>query len=254
MSERVLITGGSEGIGYAFARCYGRQGAELYLCARREEKLHQAAEQLQKDYACQVHIIPGDLSVMTSVQALHHYFEDKVPDVVINNAGIGYTGRALDRTMAEDDQLVDLNVKALMNLTRMFARDMVGKGKGLIINIASTGAYQPGPYIAAYYASKAFVLSYSEGLNEELKGTGVHICTVCPGPVDTAFYEKSGGKRPPLYMKPEAVAAYALKHTDKDVVIPGFTNRLARYLPVRMKLRAVGWMKAAGQSDHTEHR
>jgi short-subunit dehydrogenase len=254
MPETVLITGGSEGIGYAFARCYGERQAVLYLCARREEKLKEAQKRLIGEFGCEVHIIPGDLSRPESVYALHHAFAGKTPDVVINNAGMGYTGKALDSDLKQDHQMIDLNIRALTDLTKLFARDMVKRGKGLIINLSSTGAFQPGPYIAEYYASKAFVLSYSEALNEELKGTGVHICTVCPGPVDTKFYDKSGGVKPPLALKPDEAAAYVLKHVQDDVVVPGFSNQMARFLPARMKMKAVEKMKKVSLSDHGSSR
>ena len=250
MSEKVLITGGSEGIGYGFARCFAQRKAELYLCARNITKLQQAADALRQEYGCHVEIIPGNLSDQNCVYALYHAFDGNTPDVVVNNAGMGYTGKALDSDMKMDENMIELNVKTVMNLTKFFARDMVQKGKGLIINVASTGAFQPGPYIAEYYASKAFVLSYSEALNEELKGTGVHICTVCPGPVNTGFYQKSGGKMPPLHMEPMDVARYTLKHVQEAVVVPGISNKIARILPSGMKMRTVGKMKQASQ--HTD--
>lgn len=254
MNEVVLITGGSEGIGYSFARCFGERKAEIYLCARDVKKLEKAENTLTGEYRCHVHIVPGDLSDQSCVAALHHLFRDRVPDVVINNAGMGYTGKALDSDVEMDQKMIELNVKAVMNLTKLFAADMVKKGSGTIINVASTGAFQPGPYIAEYYATKAFVLSYSQALNEELKGTGVHICTVCPGPVDTGFYEKSGGKMPPLHLEPMEVARYTLNHINEAVVVPGISNKLARIIPSGMKMRTVRKMKQASIRDSKQER
>lgn len=245
MKKSVLITGGSEGIGYAFACYFAGEGDRVYLCARNEAKLTRAEERLKEEYHSDVDIICGDLSDRECVKSLHHAFKGNTPDIVVNNAGIGYTGRALERTADEDEKLIDLNVTAVVDLSRMFARDMVKRGSGLIINLSSTGAGQPGPYIAAYYASKSFVLSYGRALDEELKGTGVHVCTVCPGPVDTGFYDKYGGRKPAGAMKPEQVVAYTMSHVNKQVVVPGFSNRIAGLVPDTLRMKAVKKMKEA---------
>lgn len=242
--EKVLITGGSEGIGFAFAKEYAKRHCHLYLAARNKERLSNAADHLRKQFSVPVEIIACDLAVDGAAQDLYRQLKSENIDVVINNAGCGYAGSALSIDIDADERMVHLNVISLMTLTKLFASQMAGRKHGTILNVASTGAFQPGPYIASYYASKSFVLSYTRAVKEEMKGSGVHVYCLCPGPVDTAFYQKSGGVRSRFYLSPDACAAYTLDHMkSKTVLIPGHFNRMAMAVPSGMRMKYVAHQK-----------
>ncbi len=235
--KKVLITGGSEGIGFAFAQQYAKQGDTLFLVARDQTKLEHAKQTLQEQYAVPVEIFSVDLSLPQSAENIFASFASQEIDVLINNAGVGRTGEALTIPNDEDEKLIQVNVTSLMVLTKCFAAQMKKRGSGMILNVASTGAFQPGPYQASYYASKAFVLSYTRALKEELKGSGVSVYCLCPGPTDTAFYEKSSGVMSRYHMSAEDCAVYAMEHMHtKTVLIPGWLNRFLFYAPVPWKI------------------
>lgn len=235
--KKVLITGGSEGIGYAFAEEYAKQGAALFLVARDLMKLEQAKNALQGKYHVPVEILSVDLSLPQAAEEVFASFASKEIDVVINNAGVGRTGEALSITNEEDEKLIQVNIISLMILTKCFVGQMQKRGQGILLNVASTGAFQPGPYQASYYASKAFVLNYTRALKEELQGSGVSIYCLCPGPIDTAFYQKSDGVMSRYHMSAENCAVYALKHMHtKMVLVPGWFNRFLFYVPTSWKI------------------
>lgn len=255
--KRVLITGGSEGIGRAIALWYARRGYALILTARDPQHLCETAEEAERAGA-QVRWLSGDLSDEKTVYALHEAAGEI--DVLVNCAGIGRNGAALESPDGTDEKMIALNCTALALLCRLCGRDMAGRGSGLIINIASTGAFQPGPYTACYYATKAFVLSYSRALREELRGSGVHVCCVCPGPVRTAFYSKANGRVPRTAMTAEETAAYALERAEKKaVVVCGLRNRILLLIPSFLRMKAVGWIKrrsekiAQKDQEHVEN-
>lgn len=237
MSKNVLITGGSEGIGYAFAKQFCKEGYSVHIAARHIGKLTDTKSALEKLYPqghVEIHVC--DLSKKEDIDLLLNQIKDIDFDVLVNNAGIGYEKDILNTSDEEDERLTALNITAVMRLSKYFAADFVEKGSGLIVNLASTGAFQPGPHIASYYASKAFVLSYSRALGKELEGTGAAVCCVCPGPVDTAFYKKSGGTMSRFHMTPDQVVSYSLRHMKKAVVVPGLLNRILRIVPVAFKM------------------
>ena len=239
--KTILITGGSEGIGYSFAKAFARKNNRIILCARNKDKLAKAAESL---FPAEVRTISLDLSEKGSPGKLADMCKEEEIDILINNAGIGYTGSSLLQSTENLEKMISLNITAVLLLTRIFAEKMKQKGSGTIINVASTGAFQPGPYIASYYASKAAVLSYTEALHEELKKDNVQIYCLCPGPVATDFYAKSGGKIPALAQNADEVVKYTLSHLHgKCVIIPGFANRLARIVPSSLRMHAVKKMK-----------
>lgn len=238
---RVLITGGSEGIGYAFAQYYASKHAEVILVARREELLKKAVNQLKQKYDCSVSYIVSDLSVKGS--ALDIYRQARNIDVLINNAGFGFQGRSWDIPLDKEENMIMVNCMAIMDLTKLYIKDMILKKKGRIINVCSTGAFQPGPYIAGYYASKSFVLNYTRAVREEVKGYGIHVSALCPGPVDTSFYDKSGGHMSMYHMSAEKVVTYAMKHQNQAVIIPGIGNNLMRIIPVSLRMKQLKVMK-----------
>lgn len=241
MHMRVLITGGSEGIGYAFARYYASKHAEVILVARREELLKKAANQLKQEYECSVSYIVSDLSVRGS--ALNVYRQVRDIDVLINNAGFGFQGKSWDISLDKEEDMIMVNCMAVMDLTRLYIKDMINKRKGRIINLCSTGAFQPGPYIAGYYASKSFVLNYTRAIREEVKDYGIHVSALCPGPVDTAFYDKSGGHMSMYHMSAEQVVRYTIRHQNQAVIIPGIGNKLMRIIPVSLRMKLLKVMK-----------
>jgi len=242
----VLITGGSEGIGFELAKLYAADGFDLILAARDPQKLEQAALRL-KDFPVSVQTIAADLSVLGSAEGLYQEVRNRGlrVSVLVNDAGYGLAGRSWQIPAAEEERLVGVNDIALMSLTKLYLRDMIAQGGGIILNIGSTGAFQPGPYIASYYASKSFVLSYTRAVACEAAGTGVKIHCFCPGPVDTGFYERSGGHKPGRTMSAAAAAKYlyARQHSRRVVILPGFVNHLAMLAPSGMRMHLVAAMK-----------
>ena len=245
--KTVLITGGSEGIGFELAKCYAGDGWTIILAARNQKKLDAA----QKILTAQFHVVAETISIDLSEQGSAQKLYDSVkemgygPDEVINNAGAGYAGTSWEIPVEADERLVSLNDTAVMSLSKLFIKDMIVRKNGLIVNVASTGAFQPGPYIASYYASKAFVVRYSQAMNYEASGTGVRVLAYCPGPVDTGFYQKSNGVRPPFYMSAEKAAAFLYQHRDtkKDILIPGLIGNLSNLLPARARMHLIVMIK-----------
>lgn len=232
----VLITGGSEGIGKEFARYFAQIGYDLILTGRSMPKLSDVKTELENQYAENVQVICEDLSQKGAAGRLYQKLNGRKIDIFINNAGFGCTGKSWEIPVEKEEDMIGVNVMVMMSLCKYIMHDQIQKGKGLVINVASTGAFQPGPYIAGYYASKAFVLRYTQAVHVEAEPYGVQVCALCPGPTDTAFYEKSGGKMSSFHMSPQKVVRYCMKHTDKTVIVPGFTNRLMRIVPVPVRV------------------
>ena len=244
--KTALITGGSEGIGFAMAKWYAKRGYAIILAARNKDKLRQAAYLLRK-YKVPVTAVSVDLAKSKQVHRLVEVCGEA--DVVIASAGSGGTGDALSRDVQEDEKMVMLNCVSVMDLLKLYGRKMEVRGSGTLVTIASTGAFQPGPYIACYYATKAFVLSYTRALSEELKGTGVHVSCICPGPVRTRFYEKYGGQVPFGAQRAEQVAECLSLGEKKPVIISGMMNKLLFVVPATLRMKAVGYMKKGIRRD-----
>ena len=241
----VLITGGSEGIGYELARCYARGGANLVLSARSKDKLTHACRKLEKEFKVHADGVCMDLSVPGSAEQLYQKTKKHEIDVLINNAGFGSAGKAEEIDLQRDEAMIQLNDASMVTLCKLFARDMLAKHAGTIINIGSTGAFQPGPYIAGYYASKAFAVSYSRALACELKHSGIRVLCPCPGPVDTAFYAKSNGIKPKGAVSAADTAAwiYAHRSSNHPVIVQGVINHLAMIVPSGIRMHIVERMK-----------
>ena len=194
MKNTALITGASSGIGKELARIHAAKGGDLILVARRVELLNSLKEELVQKYKVTVQVIQKDLSVLGSSQSVY----DEVTqngwqvDYLFNNAGFGGKGAFLDRDLEADVEMVRLNVMALLKLTHLFGKDMKARGKGKILQTASTAGFLPGPYQNTYFATKAFVVSHTQGLAHELKGSGVTVTALCPGPVETEFAQVAG--------------------------------------------------------------
>lgn len=255
----VVVTGGSDGIGLAIARKFLEKGHSVALVARGAGRLAAAVQTLQGVVQSGRSLLPvlidvtredafAELNRELATNGLHF-------DVLVNNAGIGLGGSFAQQPAEAIDRLVALNVAALTRLTRLALDDMLTRGQGHIINISSLGGYVPGPNQAAYYASKAYVLSLSEALAEELRGSGVRVCVVAPGPVNTSFHESMGADDafyrvvlPALSPERVALAVYRGYRFNLRVAIPGVLNRLIsmslRVLPHPITVPLTGWLLA----------
>jgi len=235
MSSRLaLITGASVGLGEHFATRFARDGYDLVLVARNAARLEAVAERLRL-HKVKVHVMPADLSDPAAPQAL---FEATVSqglevECLVNNAGFGSHGAFLDLDLTHEAEMVEVNCSALLRLTHLFARPMRERKSGKILNIASTAAFQPGPFMATYFATKAFVLSFTEALAYELRGTGVTATCSCPGATDTEFSKRAGNDKTVLFKrsgvaKPEDVVnrAFEAMMSGEVVAVHGFLNWL----------------------------
>lgn len=186
-----LITGASGGIGLEIARILAKQGHALVLVARNAQKLSELAAELRTQHAVQVTVLAADLGSTGAADALVAQLNAHglQIDVLVNNAGFGMFGKHADTALAQEQAMIDLNITALTRLTKLLLPGMLARGKGQIMNVASTASFQPGPYMAVYYATKAYVLSYTEAIAEELRGTGVTVTALCPGPTASGFQD-----------------------------------------------------------------
>jgi short-subunit dehydrogenase len=225
--KTALITGASSGIGVDFSRLLSRDGYELFLVARSEAKLRELAKELGN-----AKVIVADL---VSPDAAQRIFDASgAVDVLINNAGFGLSGPFVEMDLRKELEMIQVNVAALTHLTRLFLPPMLARKSGHILNVASTAAFLPGPLMAVYYATKAYVLSFSEAIADELRGTGVTVTALCPGPTATGFAEAAGMESSRLFklvkpMSSEAVARYGVRamQDGKRVAIPGIANKLS---------------------------
>lgn len=191
MKQTALITGASNGIGLELARIHARQGGNLVLVARSEDKLIALAEELRQQHAVEVAVIAQDLSQPSAAQAIFAETERRgiQVDILINNAGIGGHGRFFERELSKEMQMIQLNIASLTALTHLYLQGMVARRSGKILNISSTASFLPGPLQAVYYASKAYVTSFSQAIAEEVREFGVTVTALCPGAVATGFVQ-----------------------------------------------------------------
>jgi len=228
-----LITGASSGIGAAFARKLAARGRNVLLVARSEDKLITMCNELGRASGVRAHYFALDLLQPEAAAQLFKETQTRelVVDMLVNNAGFGSMDDFLNLDVARELEMIDLNVKSLVELTYRFLKPMRDRKQGTIINVASTAAFQPVPYMATYAATKAFVLSFSEALWEENREYGVHVMALCPGVTDTNFFAASKMDRPPLRTieTPEEVVETALRALArrKPSVVSGWTNWLA---------------------------
>lgn len=234
MKTTVWITGGSEGIGFSYAKHFAKEGCSIGLIARNKEKLQKAKVYLEDHYDVDVQVYVCDLSVKEELQKCITFLNTQTINIFINNAGRGYTGKCEDCSMDTMITINALNITAVQCLSVEVGKKMVERKSGKICNICSTGAFQYGPFIAAYYSSKAAVLSFTRALSKEWKDTGVKVQAVCFGPVKTEFYAKSNGKAPSFAMDPDTAVKIALK-SKKNTVIVGFVNRLCLLVPASLR-------------------
>lgn len=235
-----LITGASEGIGAELARVFAARGHELALVARRGDRLEALAEEIAATGAKKPTTIELDLLAANAVETLAKRLADSGLAVhfLVNNAGFGLIGKAIELDVAEQLAMVDLNVRTLTAMTLRFLPQIVAS-KGGVLNVASLGGFMPGPGFAIYYATKAYVLSFSEAIAEEVKASGVTVSALCPGPVKTGFQARAGfdfsgsmGMMKPAMMPVEEVAkqGYDGLVTGRRVVVPGVVNKVLALL------------------------
>ncbi len=247
MSKTVLITGASAGIGYELSKIFAKNGYNLVLVSRNKQKLEVIAKELENKYGIQAKVIPKDLSKSSASQELY----DNITangidiDVLVNNAGFGTNGKFTDINAHKHMDLIQLNITSLTMLCKLFGTDMVKKRTGRILNVASTAAFQAGPLMSTYYASKAYVLMLSEALYYELSQDGVSVTVLCPGPTHTEFFKRNEMidtklSKSPHIMKAEDVAKAGFDglFRNKKIVIPGLINKLLAFT-VRFTPRSI---------------
>ena len=228
-----LITGASVGIGHELAKVFAERGHDLVLVARDESRLRDVAQECER-LGARSNVLPGDLSVSQMPKVIHERLRaDGVQvDVLVNNAGFGTHGEFAAIDADADLRMLQVNIVALTHLTKLFLRDMIDHRGGKILNVASTAAFQPGPLMATYYASKAYVLSFSEAIAVECRRYGVTVTALCPGPTLTEFQKRAGIETSRLFRKGAmdartvAVAGFNGLMKGRRIVIPGTANRL----------------------------
>jgi short-subunit dehydrogenase len=228
-----LITGASAGIGTALAHVFAANGHELALVARRADRLEALASEIAAQGYKRPAVLPLDLGARDAVKRLGESLAQQglEPEIVVNNAGFGLIGEAASLNVAEQLAMIDLNVRALTELSLAFVGSLERR-RGGILNVASVAGFLPGPGMAVYYATKAYVVSFSQALHQELKAKGVRVTALCPGPVPTEFQARAGMSGPtfsPILLRsPERVArdGYRGMREGRLLVVPGFANRL----------------------------
>jgi len=254
-TQTALITGASGGIGYELAKLFARDHYDLVLVARSSDKLNQIAGELQGQFGVTVKTVALDLAAAPAPKFLFDQMqrEGTAVNLLVNNAGFGAFGEFA--SMPEEEILgqISLNITALTHLTRLFLPPMLARRAGKIMNVASTAAFQPGPLMAVYYATKAYVLSFSEALANELAGSGVVVSCFCPGATDTGFAKRAGTENSRLFKKIGAMSAEAVTRdgyrglmAGRTVVISGMQNWLVaesvRFAPRKMVTAISRWV------------
>jgi len=244
MNKTAVITGASSGIGEAYAAAFAKQGYDLLLIARSQDKLETLATALNNEHGINVTAYPADLTKSEDLLGLTQLLVDKQIAVLVNNAGVATIGAFIKREPQRLEEEILLNINAVVQLTRAVLPGMVLRNTGTVINIASSAAFQPSAFWANYAATKSHVVSFTQALNDEVRGSGVFLQAVCPGPVETGFenYASDGGLDAPkfIFISPETVVRDSLKDLKKkrELSIPAAHHRLVmnagRLLPTRV--------------------
>ncbi len=243
---KAIVTGASGGLGLEFARLLAEDKHDLVLVARSADKLDSIAAQLRAEHAINVDVVPLDLSALNAASQL----VTQVPqcDILINNAGFASNGRfdELDPSRIRDEMMLD--IVTLTELTRAYLPGMRARGTGRIMNIASTAGFLPGPFMAVYYAAKAYVISFSQAIAEEMRGSGVTVTCLCPGATETGFADRANVKGTLLFRLPKAnpgaVArtGYRAMMNGKELAVPGLSNNLVAIASKITPRRVLVWM------------
>jgi len=246
VSKTALITGASGGIGYELSLLFARDGFDCILVARSHDQLNALAARMESEFRVKTLVLPKDLSKASAVDEIYEEVSAaSMPvDVLVNNAGFPVYGLFTQTDLDTELEMLQVNVLALTQLTKLFLRGMIERRYGRILNLASTAAFEPGPLMAVYYASKAYVLSFSEALANELHGTGVTVTALAPGPTRTGFQKRGRLEDSRLVQgnigdaQSVALAGYRGLMAGKTLVIPGFSNKLIPWI-VRVSPRGV---------------
>lgn len=230
---RALITGGSVGIGAALAEVFAEHGHDLILVSRSRDTLEARARAIELKHKVQVTCIPEDLSDSDGPRRLYEAVAARALDVhcLVNNAGVGLYGKFAKTPLDAELKMIQLNVTSVVDLTKRFLPHMIDRGSGRILNVASTAAFAPGPWMSVYYASKAFLLSFSQAIDYELKPNGITVTTLCPGPTESEFKARAGSQRSRLFeafvmdAEPVARVGYDAMMKGKAVAVPGARNK-----------------------------
>jgi short-subunit dehydrogenase len=247
MNDWALITGASSGIGYELAKLFAAGQFKLVLIARNEARLHQVAEELQAKHRIQIRVLAKDLSSTTAPAEIFDALRDTLVSVLVNNAGVGLYGSFARNDLRTQTDMMRVNMTSLVELTHLFLQPMLARGNGRVLNVASIAAFQPGPMVNIYYASKAFVYAFSYALAEELAGTGVTVTALCPGTTRTEFFDRAHMRLtsgwPSMDARRVAASGYRGLMQGRRVVIPGLANKVAsafaKRAPVRLTTAAV---------------
>ena len=236
-----LITGASSGIGLAFARIFAREGYDLALAARGEQRLNEIADELKTKYRTNTTVLAKDLSIASAPDEIFSALQGVSVEALVNSAGFATYGQFVEIDLTKELELMQVNMVALTHLTKLFLRPMLERRSGKILNMSSTAAFQPGPLMAVYYASKAYVLSFSEALAQEVRDQGVTVTALCPGPTQSGFQKRADMEQSKLVqdglMDADTVAqaGYRALMQGKTSVVPGSRNQLmawaTRFLP-----------------------
>ncbi|HEY2323597.1 MAG TPA: SDR family oxidoreductase [Thermoanaerobaculia bacterium] len=233
MQRTALITGASSGIGLELARLFAADKWDVALVARSEGKLTELATELQNAHGITARVIAADLAKPDASAKIMEALQGVEIEALVNNAGFGLGGEFAGTDLNAELEMIQVNVTALTHLTKLVLPAMVARHRGAILNVASTAAFQPGPLMAVYYATKAYVLSFSEAIADELRNSGVTVTALCPGPTETGFAAVAGTGSSNLFtmMRPAdsksvARAGYEGMKSGKRVVIPGAKNKL----------------------------
>jgi len=254
MSKTALVTGASSGIGREMARYHAEKGGNLFITARRAPALDALKAELETEHGVAVTAIPLDLGAEGGAQKLYEALDGAKIDILINNAGFGGHGAFTDRDLDKDLAMIDLNVKALVSLTHLVAKDMVAQGGGKILNVSSTASYMPGPLQATYFATKAYVSSFSQALDAELRDQGVTVTALEPGYVETEFADAADLQGTQLVAQkgatPRSVAKFgydAMRRGELRAINDGrlrfMLNWIMPLLPRRMALNMIKKMQ-----------
>lgn len=245
--KTALITGASNGIGKELAYLMAQDRINLILVARSKDKLQEIATEIKNKYSVEVEVIQSDLSDPKSVHIIYDMVVSKGInlDILVNNAGFGDLDKFSIEKLKKYENMLNLNILALTQLTALFSEKMKQQKTGHILNVASTAAFQPLPYFSVYAATKAYVLSFSEALHYELKNYGIKVSVLCPGPTDTGFAQAADIKSAAMFdekkggMSAQKVAqiAYRKMKTGKMTIVTGFLNKLNAYLSPKMPAR-----------------
>ncbi len=240
MDKSALVTGAASGLGFEFAKLLAGDGYNLILVDVDQENLEKVRQDIISLYSIQVQTLPFDLSESKAAASVYEAIEGEPIEVLINNAGFGLFGPFVETNWQTEKDMMHLHILTPTHLTKLVLPDMIKAGRGRIMNVSSLAAFQPGPLMSVYYASKAFILSFSEALSNEVKGSGVTVTVLCPGLTMTNFQQKaaalsnskvSGSSFATVSAEEVARNAYKAMMKGKRLVIPGFFNKLTARLP-----------------------